>query len=424
MAGFWVRRRRGAQELEVHDADVAKRAGSALVAADERIRLAADELDFAEAELGFDATEGLRQAIVSARQLLGDAFRLNRTNHDPFRGTAEDVLARNARIVLLCQEAEHVLDEHLSGLAAGITRSRHAPEVIAGVRADVERQCSRLPQARDTIDRLAVRYAREALAGVESNPAEAEQLLGFAEHSVGVAERRRHAGHREQSLVALEASVVSVRRAAALLDAVEAFEVEALRAESELAAIVEESRRALAAALEEPHSRPVANAIADLQAALRDIPPVGVITNPFAHLSRLREARATLDAAIGAARERAAGPIVLVDHVRRAITQADRELDVARDAIAGHPGRIGAEALTRLAEAERIRTDLSHYLSGFGATITTMDLDRRAQVIAMAQRAAFLASESLLLARSDLDAFRQQDPWPVHWGRTPRVPTG
>ena len=59
MAGFWVRHRRGAQELEVRGADLAKRAGSALFAADERIRATVDELGFAEAELGSDAIRHL-----------------------------------------------------------------------------------------------------------------------------------------------------------------------------------------------------------------------------------------------------------------------------------------------------------------------------------------------------------------------------
>ena len=52
MAAFRVGRSRPAQHLEVHDAELARRAGRALVAADERIRAAADELGFAEAELG------------------------------------------------------------------------------------------------------------------------------------------------------------------------------------------------------------------------------------------------------------------------------------------------------------------------------------------------------------------------------------
>ena len=97
MAGFRVRRRRGAQEFEVHDAEVAKRAGSALVAADELIRLATDELGFIEAELGSNATDGLTQALLAARGLLGEAFRLNRANHEPSRGTVQEVQTRDAR---------------------------------------------------------------------------------------------------------------------------------------------------------------------------------------------------------------------------------------------------------------------------------------------------------------------------------------
>jgi hypothetical protein len=406
MAVFRVTHRRGAQRLEVRDAVLAKQAGAALLAADERIRAAADELGFAEAELGSESITMANQALVGVRRQLRDAFRLNRLNHDAIPGTADEVRARNVRIVQLCDEIHDVLARQISALADQVARARHAPEVISGVRADAERLRGRLPHVRETIDRLAARYAREALVQVAANAAEAEQLLRFAEHSVGVAERRRVAGQREQASVALEASVESVRRAATLLDAVETFEVEALRAESVLAAVVEECRRDLAAALEEPRSRRVADAIGELRAALADLPPTGVNTDPFAHLSRLREARAVLDSAITAAHERATDLIPLVNHVHHAIKAADRQLDVARDAIAAHPGSISAEAMARLAESERIRVDLGHYLGSSAATSTVTDQDHRARVIALASRVASLAKECLLLARRDLDASR------------------
>ena len=417
MAGFRVRRRRDARKLEVRDADLAKRAGRALVAADERIRITADELGFAVAELGADATTQLSDALVAVRRHVSDAFRLNRLNHDAIPGTVDEVRARYERIVQLCEWVEDVLDEQTSALADRVGRARRAPEIIAGVRADAEHLRARIPHARDTIDRLVARYAGEALARVEANPAEAEQLLGFAEHSVGVAERRREAGQREQASVALEASVESVRRAATLLDAVETFEVEALRAESALAAVVEESRRDLAAALEEPRSRRVADTIGELRAALAALPPTGVNTDPFTHLSRLREARAVLESAITAARERATDLIPLVNHVHHAIKDADRQLHAARDAIAGHPGWIGPEALTRLAESERIRIDLGHSLGVSAATTTVMDRDHRDQMIAMARRIAYLAGEALHLARRDIDASR-------HHGRGQRGDVG
>ncbi|AWB96379.1 hypothetical protein DCE93_12565 [Agromyces badenianii] len=414
MAGFWGKRKRDEQELQAQDADLAKRAGSALVAADERVRVTTDELVFAEAELGPDATAELRVALSAVRQHLGEAFRLNQLNHDEIPDTAEELRSRNARIAQLCEWAQDVLDERTSALADKIARARRAPEIIAGVRADAARLRARIPHARDTVERLAARYAREALAQVEANPAEAEQLLGFAEHSASVAERRREAGQREQANLALEASTESVRRAATLLDAVETFEVEALRAESTLAAIVEDSRGDLVVALKEPQTPGVTTAIAELRAALATLPPGGVNTDPFAQLSTLRDANAGLDAAIAAARERAARPIPPLEHVRHAIDDADRQLAVARDVIAGHRGWIGADARTRLAESERIRIDLDRYLGTSAAAATVIDEDHREQAMAMARRVAYLAAEALQLAQRDIDSSRPQDPG--QWG--------
>ncbi len=414
MAGFWGKRKRDQAELQAQDADLAKRAGTALVGADERIRVTTDELVFAEAELGPDATAELRTALTAVRQHLGEAFRLNQLNFDEIPDTAEELRSRNARIVQLCDWAEDVLDERTAALADKVARARRAPEIIAGVRADAARLRARIPHARDTIERLAARYAPEALAQVEANPAQADQLLGFAEHSAGVAERRREAGQREQANLALEASTESVRRAATLLDAVETFEIEALRAESTLAAIVEDSRDDLVVALKEPHSPGVATAIAELQTALAALPSAGVNTDPFTQLSRLREANAGLDAAIAAARERAARPIPPLEHVRHAIDDADRQLAVARDIIAGHRGWIGADARTRLAESERIRVDLDHYLGTSAAAATVIDEDHREQAMAMARRVAYLAGEALRLAQRDIDASRPQDPG--QWG--------
>ena len=140
----------------------------------------------------------------------------------------------------------------------------------------------------------------------------------------------------------------------------------------------------------------------------------GVNTDPFAQLSRLREANAGLDAAIAAARERAARPIPPLEHVRHAIDDADRQLAVARDVIAGHRGWIGADARTRLAESERIRIDLDRFLGTPAAAVTVIDEDHREQAMAMARRVAYLAGEALQLAQRDIDASRPQDPG--QWG--------
>jgi hypothetical protein len=415
MSGFWGKRKREQEEQSAQDADLAQRARSALVVADERIRLTTDEVAFAEAELGPNSTRELREALTAVRTHLQEAFHLHQLNHDEIPDTAEELRTRNARIIQLCEWAEDLLDDRTEALAEPISRARRAPEIIAKVRSDAAALRARIPHARETVERLGARYSAAALAQVDQNPAEAEQLLGFAEHSAGVAERRRDAGQREQANMALEACTEAVRRAETLVDAVETFEVEALRAESTLAAIVEDSRGDIVVALKEPHSPAVSAAIVELQSALSSLPAAGVNTDPFALLSRLREANSALDAALAAARERAARPIPPLEHVRHAIDDADRQLAVTSDVIAGHRGWIGADARTRLAEAERIRVDLDRYLGTSASAATTIDEDHREQAMAMARRIAFLAAEGLQLAQRDIDASRP-DGGPQGWG--------
>jgi len=87
MAGFWGKRKRETEQQQAQDAELTRHADAALVRTDERVRLVADELTYAEIELGKDATSDLRAALASVRQHLGEAFHLNQLNHDDIPDT-------------------------------------------------------------------------------------------------------------------------------------------------------------------------------------------------------------------------------------------------------------------------------------------------------------------------------------------------
>jgi len=402
MAGIWGNRKKQRAAQAAEDAEITRRASSALVAIDERIRTTSDELVYAEAELGADATKPLRDALAAVRQHLAEAFHLHQLNHDDIPDTSQEIRTRSARITQLCEWAEELLDDRTEALKAPIERARRAPEIITGIRRDVERLTERLPQVRATLDRLATRYSTEALRKVAGNHAEAQQLLEFALHGADVSERRREAGRREQANLALETAIEAVRRATTLIDAVDNYEVEALRAESTLDAIVLDSREDLAAAKDLTSVPEVAQAMAVLEKELASLAPAGTPTDPFAELTRLREANAALDAIVAKTRERAARPVIPEAHVRHALDDADRQLGVARSVISGHRGWIGADARTRLAEAERIRLDLAW------ANGPTIPEDDRERALADARRCGMLASEALQLAQRDIDSSRPQ----------------
>ncbi|WAA67428.1 hypothetical protein [Microbacterium oxydans] len=414
MAGFWGRRKREQEELAAQDADLARRAEQALVGADERIRTTSDELAFAEAELGESLTADLRKALAAVRTHLREAFQLHQLNHDEIPDTDEELRTRNARILQLCDWAQDLLDEKTSVLAESVSKVRRAPEVIAQVRADAAALSARIPQTNEAVARLSARYSESAMHQITASAAEAEQLISFATHSADVSERRRAAKQNEEANVALETATEATRRASALLDAVEDFEIEALRAESTLAEVVADSRGDLIAARNAPAVPAVAEAVTALQAALAALTPAGRPNDPFAELSQLRDANSALDDAIAKARHRAENPLPSIPQVQHAIDDADRQLGVARGLIAGHRGWIGADARTRLAEAERLRVDLSDLLPAE---------DTREAALLQARRVAHLAAEALQLAQRDIDSSRPQDQdWGGGggWGGGPR----
>jgi hypothetical protein len=400
MAGIWGNRKKEREAQSAKDAEETRRAGAALVAVDERIRTTSDELVYAEAELGTDATRPVREALDAVRQHLAEAFHLHQLNHDDIPDTSEELRTRSARILQLCEWAEELLDDRTEALAAPIERARRAPEIIAGIRSDAQRLSARLPQVSSTLERLRQRYSAEALRKVSGNHDEARQLLEFALHGADVSERRRESGQREQANLALETAIEAVRRATTLVEAVDSFEIEALRAESTLDAIVLDSREDLAAARDIAGVPAVAAAMTTLEKELGALTPAGALPDPFSELTRLREANSALDAAVARARERAARPVVPEAHVRHAVEDADRQIGVARSVISGHRGWIGADARTRLAEAERIRLDLASAVAGAIAE------DDRDQILAAARRSGMLAAEALQLAQRDIDSSR------------------
>ncbi|MBK0422295.1 hypothetical protein JD292_09440 [Leucobacter sp. CSA2] len=402
MAGFWGRRAREEEErLTAADEALSKRARVALVAADERIRTTGDELDFATAELGESATAELRAGLDAVRTHMSEAFQLHQLNHDEIPDTPEELRTRNARIVQLCEWAEAVLDERTSALQARIARVREAPSVLRGVRAEAARLRERLPEMRDTLARLADRYRSDTLQRVRMSAEEAERLLDFADHSAEVSERRRSAGRPEEANLALEAATESVRRANAVFDGVDSFEIEALRAQTTLSDVIDDSRGDIAEAIAGPRTPAIDEALRALQEALATVTSGGD-RDPFTDLALLSGANAALDAA----RAEAARPVIPLERVQHEISASDHSIGVATALIEGQRGWIGADARTRLAEARRIRQ---------GIDGLETDVDAREQVIQLARRATTLADEALRLAQRDIDSSRPDgDDW--GWG--------
>jgi len=391
-----VRRRRAArgrtQEREAELARLGVEAGSALVRADERARLAEDELAFAQAELGERETRELAPTLRRARERLAEAFHLNQLLHDHVPDTDQQRQEWSARIVDLCRSADGSLDELDRGLA-GLRRTvRSTPAAVDRVAAEVARVRDAVPEARADVDRLRGVYAHSALLPVADNPDQAERLLEFAGRSAAAARRRLDAQQVAQAGAAVRAAEEAVHRAEGLLRAVDDYEAEALRAEAALGAIVAESRAELAEARALPADQRagrIDGAVAALEEALAALPAPGEPGDPVGSLTRVREANTALDDAVAERAEQRERLRRASAHLGTALDDAERQLASARSVVDDYRAPVGPDARTRLAEAER----------EVAQARTAEDPERG---LAAARRGAALAAEAATLAHRDI----------------------
>ncbi|WP_210505728.1 hypothetical protein [Naasia sp. SYSU D00057] len=373
--------------------ELERAAGSALVRTDERIRLAEDELGFAIAELGESAAADLRTALKRAKQRLSDAFHLNQLLSDAVPDTETQRAEWNERIVSLCRSADSALQEQHRALTERRDTMRRVPAEIERVRGELARVRGLLPGAAATLPRLAATYSEQALAPIAANPEQAEQLIRFADRSLELAESRS-ATRPGEADAAVRAAAETAQRAEALIAAVERFEVEALQAESTLAAMVAESHAELAEARRLPEAERrgrIGAAIAALEQALAALPPAGERRDPVGSLTAIRGANEALDDAVAERVERAERRNRLRTQFVTAIDDAERQIATARQLITDYRAPVGPDARTRLAEAER--------------ELATMTDEREPEpALARARRAASLAAEAAALARADLEA--------------------
>jgi hypothetical protein len=373
--------------------ELEQRAGSALVRADERVRLAGDELGFAIAEFGDAAVVDFRAALQRAKQRLAEAFQLNQRLSDHVPDTAEQRRDWNERIISLCQSAESSLREQSEAFAARRAEAHRVPSEIDRVRAEAERIRQSLPSARATLAGLAERYSADALAPIAANADQAEQLLQFAQRSTEVAEARLSASRGAEASAALQAAAESTQRAEALVDAIDSFEVEAIKAEAALAAMIAESNAELAAArqLPEPTRRAsIDPAIERLERALASLPAPGSLRDPVGALSAVREANTALDDAVAEHSQQADRRERLRAQLVTAMDDAERQIAAARGLVLDYGAPVGPDARTRLAEAER--------------ELAELPVEREPEpAIRRARRAAALAAEAAAIARADLE---------------------
>jgi len=335
------------------------RAATLLVALDDRVREAGNELGFAEAQFGVASTREFDSALRDARQQLTEAFRLGQ-QRDTAASTADRVRrSLTLQMIALCENAVASLDRFDSAFAERRRTEAGAAGTAYDLRARLRVLRDRQSAITDRRDEASRRYVESVLGATVGQLGQAGTFLGLAEQQLDAASFEISTTGVNAVADVLHVVATDLHRADLQLAAVEGLLAELAEAEAAVGRMrdtsttdLSEARAALETAPDPATGAQILAAIAAVEAALSaSVVSPGDRGDPLGQLDRLGDAAAQLDGALASARNQQQR----FDHARAAYegtrVAARSQISVARELI----GREGASARarTRLAEAER-----------------------------------------------------------------------
>lgn len=355
------RRRAGAQPSSASGLPALRtRANVLLVRADEAVSVGDDELGFALAQFGEQQSAAFARTMTDARGRLAEAFRLQQALDDAVPESAQRQREWTLQIIALCEAAIAGVAEKDRGFSTLRTAEADSPARIAALRAAVDAARARLAPAAAELDRLRGAYTDALVAGGVHAAGTAAAALDAAAESVDEAGRRLSPSGVNTVAALLDDAEVSLRRATTALDGIGRLAERLDAAASALDALLESSLGDLAEAREQRDSAPDADSGAAIIRAMTAVEaarsPVAAGSGPrdvVAALDALSAAVAGLDTALATARNQAQR----LEHARVALAgtlvSARSQIGALRSLVADGGRRVGADARTRLAEAER-----------------------------------------------------------------------
>jgi tetratricopeptide (TPR) repeat protein len=275
---------------------------------------------------------------------------------------------------------------------------------VAEVDNHVTQQDQRLTRSVQTLQQLAARYTPAAVAVAATSPDQARERLEFARGGVSEARRALATDDSGKAAVFLQAAESAADQAESLLDGIEHLEAELTQAASGLQAALREidtdiaEGTALLASLPGDRSALVARA-QDTASAVRAEMAAGQPFDALGALRALEQADAALDQALSGVREERERQERARAVLDQAMLVARSSMTAAGDFITTRRGGVGAEARTRLAEAQR------HFQQAIAAARGDPEA-----ALAEAQHADALAQQARSLAERDVEHFTYAEP--------------
>ncbi|MEV8266608.1 TPM domain-containing protein [Microbacterium sp. NPDC076911] len=378
--------------------ELQQQASSSLIETDDALKTSAQELGFARAQFGDEATESFEQTLAKAKQNLDDAFALKQQLDDEVPDAAADVRSWNTRIIELCDEANKALDAKAAEFDELRKLEQNAPDALVRVQKSRDAVVEAVDIAAAHLASLELLYAPQALATIADNPTQASTRIAFADEQIAAASAALTRGDGGEAAVGIRAAEEAVGQAALLEEAIEKLTADLAAAEQRSVALIAELESDMRTAATLPDSNGhVAAVIAatgqQIAAARASLGEGG--KRPLVAMQSLEAANTEIDSVVQQVRDAAANAQRARAQVGEQILQAQAQVSATEDFITARRGAVGAEARTRLAEA--------------GASLIRaqgLQNSDPEQALGHAQRANQLAAHAAQLAQNDVGAFQ------------------
>ena len=402
---LWWRNRRKAEGMnpamapaelaKLSTPELSQRAGTALVELDNALRSSEDELGFAQAEFGLEATDTFRIALDKAKENASGAFGIRQKLDDEYPETEPQQRAMLMDLLQLCDQAADSLDSQTKSFNELRNLANRAGQVLNEAEQRASEVAQRVPVARKTMETLATTYPSTALASIIANPDHATNLISAARDAIHKGRQSLEDDNKNQAVAFARVGQNAIAQAGKLLDAVDSAQSDLAKAAAKLA----EHMASLSSDLGDVqrlrvNDSAVLAAATEAQAALQQAHSVSAGGDPLAALTRLASAETVLDNVLAPARGQEVARLKLVSAVQTTLAQTQQVITQANSYIGARRAAIGTNPRTRLSEASRL---VAH-----SQQILPSDPN---QAYALAQQALALAQQALAEAEDS-----------NHWG--------
>ena len=375
-----------------------QQAAAALVAVDDAIRSSGEELAFAQAQFGVQATQHFEEVLATARTRAADAFRLQRSlDDDEGAGLVDDPTrrARLTEIITLASEADRSLGEQEAEFARMRDLQARVPEFLTELRGRHAEVVRRVPAAEQELAGLRAQFRPEALQTVEGNVGQARRLLDSADEFVATGQAHLEGGDRAAAVAAGRAAEEAIGQADRLLTAVGQARTALAEAPARIdAALASISSDVADAERLGADDQLTVTALAAARQAIADGTAGRDRGDPLAALRLLARAEQDLDNALARYRSAEADQQRRQRLLEQRVAQVGARLASIDELISSRRGAVGGQARAHIANALR--------LHGHGTSLVPTD---PVQAAALLTEAEAEGEQALRLAHDDIGSW-------------------